>query len=44
MSDQLTPGTVFPDLTLNVAGGAPLSVPKDLDSSYSVVLFYRGHW
>lgn len=44
MADQLTPGAVFPDLTLNIAGGDTLSLPRDIDSTYSVVLFYRGHW
>lgn len=44
MSEQLTPGAEFPQLTLNVAGGGQLSLPDDLDSTYTVVLFYRGHW
>jgi peroxiredoxin len=44
MTDQLTPGAVFPDLTLNIAGGGTLKLPADLDSTYTVVLFYRGHW
>ncbi len=29
MADQLTPGSVFPDLTLNVAGGGQLSLPSE---------------
>ncbi len=44
MAAQLTPGTEFPQLTLNIAGGDSLSLPGDLDSTYTVVLFYRGHW
>ena len=44
MADQLTAGTVFPDLTLNIAGGETMSLPDDLNSAYTVVLFYRGHW
>lgn len=44
MADQLTPGMPFPDLTLNIAGGNTLSLPADIDSTYSIVLFYRGHW
>ena len=44
MAEQLTPGAVFPDLTLNIAGGGSLSLPADLESTYTVVLFYRGHW
>ncbi len=44
MADQLTPGAVFPDVALNIAGGQSMSLPGDLDTPYSVVLFYRGHW
>ena len=44
MADQLVPGSRFPDLVLNIAGGGQLRLPQDLDSTYSVVLFYRGHW
>jgi peroxiredoxin len=44
MTGQLLPGTDFPDLTLNIAGGETLSLPGDLNSTYSIVLFYRGHW
>ena len=44
MADQLTPGSVFPDLTLNVAGGGQLSLPSDITTTYTIALFYRGHW
>ena len=44
MAEQLTPGDVFPDLTLKIAGDGNLSLPADLESTYTVVLFYRGHW
>ena len=41
---QLEGGDVFPELTLQIAGGDSLTIPKDLDTPYAVVLFYRGHW
>lgn len=44
MADKLIPGTRFPDLLLNIAGGNTLSLPDDIQSSYSIILFYRGHW
>ena len=44
MGEQLIPGTRFPDLTLNIAGGKTLSLPGDINTTYAVVLFYRGHW
>jgi len=44
MADKISPGTIFPELSLNIAGGDKLSLPGDLNSKYTVVLFYRGHW
>lgn len=44
MADQLTPGSVFPDLSLNIAGGDTLSIPGDISTTYTIALFYRGHW
>jgi peroxiredoxin len=41
-SNLLTPGDVFPALTLNQPGGDTLALP--LPSKYTVVLFYRGSW
>lgn len=41
---QLGPGDLFPALTLNLAGGASLTVPDALHGSYGVVLFTRGSW
>ncbi|GHJ41001.1 redoxin domain-containing protein [Streptomyces sp. TS71-3] len=40
----LTTGSAFPDLTVDVAGGGPLSVRDELAGHYGVVLFYRGSW
>lgn len=44
MAEKLNAGDGFPSLTLNLVGGGTLALPDRLDSSYSVVLFYRGHW
>ena len=44
MAEKLIPGTRFPDLALNIAGGDTLSLPGDIKSTYSIILFYRGHW
>ena len=44
MAPKLDTGDAFPALTLNLIGGGTLALPADLDSNYSVVLFYRGHW
>jgi len=44
MAEKLNLGDAFPSITLNLVGGGTLNLPGDLDSKYSVVLFYRGHW
>jgi len=44
MSDKLNPGDMFPELTLNIAGGSNVTLPTDLESPLTLVLFYRGHW
>jgi hypothetical protein len=44
MSAMLAARDSFPDLTIKVAGGGALNLPKDLDTPYAIVLFYRGHW
>jgi len=44
LADQLAPGAEFPELALNIAGGEKMSLPGDLNSTYSIILFYRGHW
>jgi len=44
MADKLNPADPFPALTLNLAGGGKFSLPEDLDSAMTVVLFYRGHY
>ena len=44
MADKLDTGDVFPDMALNLVGGATLNLPGGLKSNYSIILFYRGHW
>lgn len=44
MADKLNPGELFPDLALNIAGNGTLSLPGDIDSPLTLLLFYRGHW
>ena len=34
----------FPDIELSIAGGGTLSLPKDVEGSWTYVLFYRGGW
>ncbi len=43
MAEKLNAGAQFPALTLNVGDGT-LALPEILDSGYSIILFYRGHW
>jgi peroxiredoxin len=42
--NKLNPGDLFPNITLKLVGGKTLSLPGDLESPMTVVLFYRGHW
>ena len=44
MGEKLNLGDAFPSVTLDIVGGGTLTVPGDVDSKYTVVLFYRGHW
>lgn len=41
---KLNPSDPFPEIALNLVGGGTLSLPGDLTSPMTVVLFYRGHW
>jgi peroxiredoxin len=41
---QLKPGDTFPDLTVDIAGDAPINLPAKLAGNFAVVLFYRGSW
>lgn len=44
MAEKLQGGDTLPDLTLQTVDGAQIHLPRDLDTDYGVVLFYRGHW
>ncbi len=44
MSNKLGIGADFPKMTLQIVGGGSMTLPNDLTSPYSMVLFYRGHW
>jgi peroxiredoxin len=44
MADKLNLGDTFPTLELKLAGGGVLTLPNDLTTPYTIVLFYRGHW
>ena len=44
MSEKLATGATFPELTLKIPGGDTISLPGDLKTPLTVVLFYRGHW
>ena len=43
-NQKLGPGDIFPELRLQLVGGAELVLPYDLDMPFNIVLFYRGHW
>ena len=44
MTEKLTSGDTFPSIALKIAGGGERRLPDDLDTLYTIVLFYRGHW
>jgi peroxiredoxin len=44
MHSRLRNGDRFPDLSVTTVGGGELVLPRDVEGSYSVVLFYRGAW
>ncbi len=44
MAEKLNAGDQFPSMTLTLTSGESLHLPGDLESDYTVVLFYRGHW
>lgn len=38
-------GDRFPELTTaDLVGGGRLKLPGDVESGWTVILFYRGHW
>jgi peroxiredoxin len=42
--NTLNPDDLFPNMQLQLVGGGSLSLPDDLESPMTVVLFFRGHW
>lgn len=34
----------FPTITASRVGGGEMSIPRDLEGRWAVLLFYRGHW
>ncbi|MEL0105701.1 MAG: hypothetical protein ACO3MW_06675 [Rhodospirillales bacterium] len=44
MAKKLDAGDMFPNMTLNLLDGGSITVPDNLNSKYTVLLFYRGHW
>ena len=44
MADKLNPGDSFPEITLTTISGSSIQLPADLDTPFTIVLFYRGHW
>lgn len=41
---KLDSGMLFPDIAIHVVDGAPTSIKAALRGSWSILLFYRGHW
>jgi peroxiredoxin len=44
MKTRLQNGERFPDLSVHTVGGNQLNLPRDVEGSYAVILFYRGAW
>lgn len=42
--EKLNSGDEFPEISLNITGGGTLNLPNDISTSFTIVLFYRGHW
>lgn len=44
MADKLNLLDTFPEITLTTVEDREIRLPRDIDTEYAVVLFYRGHW
>ena len=44
MGEKLQGGDTLPEVSLNLVGGGTVTLPRDLETPYATVLFYRGHW
>ena len=41
---MLSPGDIFPGLSLPLLRSDKVNLPADLAGSWAYVAFYRGHW
>ena len=44
MPEKLKQNDQFPSLTLKLVGDSALTIPDDLSTRYTAVLFFRGPW
>lgn len=44
MGKKLDRGDIFPEIELSGLDSGSLVLPRDIDTPYAFVLFYRGHW
>lgn len=44
MAIKLGTGDQFPKLSLSLIDGTSVTLPDDLEATYTVFLIYRGHW
>ena len=44
MANPINLGGTFPTQAFHSTTGAVITLPDDIQTSYAVVLFYRGHW
>ena len=44
MTEKLNMMSQFPDVSFTATDGTTVELPKDINTDYAVVLFYRGHW
>lgn len=41
---RLENGDVFPTVSAAAADGSEMTLPDDLEGSWALIVFYRGHW
>ncbi len=44
MAARLNPGDPFPPFTISTVHHGTLTIPDDLATPYTALLFYRAHW
>jgi len=44
MDNKLNAGDQFPPIPLHIGTDQTFTVPDDIDSKYTMILLYRGHW